>query len=282
MFWAEIEEGRNSNVVARGFAKMPNAILRNPQLSRDARLCYAILRSYAWDDGHTFVGQETLARDLGCTARRVRDYIKELEAAGLVSPERRGLNLTNRYHLYDEDVDLRLHGDGLMSLPPQRPGTESELAAQVEGDSVERKQASYPTGNGYPVREEADFLLDRKPTSDYVDSGLLDASIQDSDPYEDAGIPLALRAGAQGAPYPQKEIDTPTSFTESEQEPVASLEYERRVWQARPYLEAADIDVDSLPAGERAECLRLVDQMIAAGYGPNHVREVALSGRTML
>jgi hypothetical protein len=34
--------------LAKGFTLIPNYILRHPDLSRDAKLLYAILLSYAW------------------------------------------------------------------------------------------------------------------------------------------------------------------------------------------------------------------------------------------
>lgn len=76
---------------------MPNAVLRDPDLSIGAKLTFAALLSYAWEQGRCFPGQERLAHDLGVTPRTVINYLKELQSKGLVLAERRGGQRTNRY-----------------------------------------------------------------------------------------------------------------------------------------------------------------------------------------
>lgn len=79
------------------FAMIPNDTLRDSSLSLQARALYGILVSYAWQDGFTFVGQETLAKDAGLSSRQVRSYIKELVGKKLIDTKRRGMNTTNLY-----------------------------------------------------------------------------------------------------------------------------------------------------------------------------------------
>ncbi len=73
-----------------GFVLLPRTLLHAPGLSRDAKLLYAVLLSYAWQQGSCFPGTERLQHDLGCGKNQVTRYLQELEDAGLVSRRRRG------------------------------------------------------------------------------------------------------------------------------------------------------------------------------------------------
>ena len=85
-------------VVAQGFTQIPNAILRCSGLSAGSRLLYAILLSYAWQDGECFPGQERLADDLGFKSTRgIRKLLAELKDTGLIRVTRRGKMQTNVY-----------------------------------------------------------------------------------------------------------------------------------------------------------------------------------------
>ncbi len=89
-----------------GFTQIPNAILRNPDISSGAKVAYGVLLSYAWQDDHCFPGQERMARDMGVTERSVITYLKQLDESGLISIKRRGLGKTNLYtieRIRDED-----------------------------------------------------------------------------------------------------------------------------------------------------------------------------------
>ena len=84
--------------LAQGFTQIPNAILRCPALSAGSRLLYAILLSYAWQDGECFPGQERLADDLGFKSTRgIRKLLVELKDVGLIQVIRRGRTRTNLY-----------------------------------------------------------------------------------------------------------------------------------------------------------------------------------------
>ena len=47
-----------------GFVLLPRTLLHAPGLSRDAKLLYAILLSYAWQQGSCFPGYARLQADL--------------------------------------------------------------------------------------------------------------------------------------------------------------------------------------------------------------------------
>lgn len=83
-----------------GFTQVPNFILRDARLSVGAKVTYAMFLSYAWHNDLCFPGQDRLAADMGLTRPRVTQLIGELENAGLISIQRRGLGKTNLYTIH--------------------------------------------------------------------------------------------------------------------------------------------------------------------------------------
>ena len=65
-----------------------------------AKLIYAMLLKYARELDECFPGQRKLADDLGSSERSVRSWLKELEAAGLVSIKQRGQGRPNLYTVH--------------------------------------------------------------------------------------------------------------------------------------------------------------------------------------
>jgi biotin operon repressor len=90
-----------NEALRHGFTQLPNYVLRDKQLSFGARLSYAVLLSYAWQEESCFPGQDRMARDLGVSRRMLSDYLKELKQRGYIAWERRGLNKTNIYYILD-------------------------------------------------------------------------------------------------------------------------------------------------------------------------------------
>lgn len=97
----EIERNMKINSadpIARfGFTQLPNFILRNSELSANAKTAYSLLLSYAWHNNLCFPGQERLAEHMGTHVATVSRAIKELEAYSLIQIERRGQGKTNFY-----------------------------------------------------------------------------------------------------------------------------------------------------------------------------------------
>jgi len=87
-------------VSAQGFTQVPNFILRSKDLSVGAKLTYAMLLSYAWQNDFCFPGQETLATDMGSGKRSIVRYLDELERAKCISIRRQGLGKPNIYTLH--------------------------------------------------------------------------------------------------------------------------------------------------------------------------------------
>ena len=92
-----------------GFTQVPNAILRTDKLTPAAKMTYAMLLSYAWQNDFCFPGQERLAQDIGVSDRSVRTYLKELEGKGLLSIKQQGQGKPNLYFL---DLQAKLLTDG--------------------------------------------------------------------------------------------------------------------------------------------------------------------------
>jgi hypothetical protein len=87
-------------VTRHGFTQVPNFILTKKELSVGAKLAYAMLLKYAWDNNACFPGQVKLAEDMGAGERSVRTYLNELEGASLLEITQRGLGKTNLYRLF--------------------------------------------------------------------------------------------------------------------------------------------------------------------------------------
>ena len=87
-------------VTRHGFTQVPNFILTNKDISVGAKLAYAMLLKYAWNDDACFPGQLELADDMGAWERSIRTYLKELESMGILEIKQRGLGKTNLYRLF--------------------------------------------------------------------------------------------------------------------------------------------------------------------------------------
>ena len=90
-----------NEALKRGFTQIPNYVLRDIVLSAGARLTFAMLLSYAWQEDSCFPGQERLAVDLGVSDRAVRKYLTELKERGYIDWKQQGLNKTNIYYILD-------------------------------------------------------------------------------------------------------------------------------------------------------------------------------------
>jgi hypothetical protein len=84
-------------VTRHGFTQVPNFILKSDAISPGAKLAYAMLLHYAWQNDFCFPGQERLAGDMGVGKRSVIRFMAELAKAGFIAVKRRGLGQTNLY-----------------------------------------------------------------------------------------------------------------------------------------------------------------------------------------
>ncbi len=107
-----------NEALKHGFAQIPRYVLCDRKLSFGARLTYAVLLSYAWQEGSCFPGQQKMASNLGVTRQMVNTYLSELKQHTYIDWERRGLGKTNVYYILDyqpldieADVKQGLHQD---------------------------------------------------------------------------------------------------------------------------------------------------------------------------
>lgn len=123
-----------------GFTSIPNRVLENSELTLGARMAYAMLLKYAWQDGFCYPAQQRIAHDLGVTDRSVRTFLNELRVAGLIEWKHQGLNKPNIYYV--------------MRLPARTPATDARPGPE-KFSAPDRK----PTSG-----------QERKRPSDYKDS----------------------------------------------------------------------------------------------------------------
>ena len=90
-----------NEMLRAGFAALPYLVLRDTRLSIGARVTYAVLLMYAWQEEACFAGQEKMSKDIGVSDRQVRDYLKELQDHGYIRIKRQGLNKPNLYYILD-------------------------------------------------------------------------------------------------------------------------------------------------------------------------------------
>jgi DNA-binding MarR family transcriptional regulator len=90
-----------NEALKQGFTQLPRYILKDKKLSFGARLTYAVLLSYAWQDDSCFPGQDKIAGDLGVSRQAVNGYLTELKDNEYINWERRGLGKTNIYYILD-------------------------------------------------------------------------------------------------------------------------------------------------------------------------------------
>lgn len=83
----------------KGFTQVPNAILRSKKLSMGAKMAYAALLSYAWQNDFCFPGQQRLGDDIGVTRQTANEYLQELKAKRFIKVTRKGQGRPNIYEL---------------------------------------------------------------------------------------------------------------------------------------------------------------------------------------
>ena len=96
-----------NEMLRAGFAALPYAVLRNTSLSIGARLTYAVLLSYAWQEDSTFVGQAKMAKDMGISERQLQRYLYELRDSGYIDISRADRRFNNTYIIKDAKTKLR-------------------------------------------------------------------------------------------------------------------------------------------------------------------------------
>jgi hypothetical protein len=90
-----------NGALKHGFTQLPRYVLQDKKLSFGARLTYAVLLSYAWQEDSCFPGQERMSKDLGTTDRSVRRFLAELKKTSYIDWKQQGLGKPNIYYILD-------------------------------------------------------------------------------------------------------------------------------------------------------------------------------------
>lgn len=130
-------EIRAGGSLAQGFGIVPNAVWRLT-LGNYAQALYVRLVCYvASGRGACYPGQASLADDLGCSERSVRNAMDELRERGLLEVHRRGRNLTNIYTVHGPEADRPPgsdEGPAPRADPPTGTTCRSEPAPPADPD----------------------------------------------------------------------------------------------------------------------------------------------------
>jgi len=124
-----------------GYVVLSKLILYAANLSAEAKILYAYLLGYAYQEAHCFPGYGALCTDLGKTEKTVRNFMRELELANLLQQKRRGLGKTNIYvlsSLSKAKIQLQAHHAQSQNGKISRSGT-------VDFPVLEREQ--FPSNN---------------------------------------------------------------------------------------------------------------------------------------
>ena len=114
-----------------GFVLLPRTLLHAPGLSRDAKLLYAVLLSYAWQRGSCFPGYARLQADLGCGDQPGHQVPAGAGGRRPGHPAPAGLGKTTLYTLHDPPA----RPAGRIRPPPSaRPNPDPRAPESQIGD----------------------------------------------------------------------------------------------------------------------------------------------------
>ena len=90
-----------NEMMQAGFSALPYLVMKAKSLSVGARLTYAFLLMYAWQEGSCFAGQKKMAEDMGVSERHLRRFLSELRETGYIKIQRKDKRFTNTYIITD-------------------------------------------------------------------------------------------------------------------------------------------------------------------------------------
>lgn len=91
-----------NELLRSGFAAFPYLVMRDKAVSLGARMTYAFLLMYSWQEGSCFPGQQKMANQMGVSERQLRRYLYELSASGYIRIERTDKRYNNTYIILDK------------------------------------------------------------------------------------------------------------------------------------------------------------------------------------
>lgn len=95
-------------ILGNGFIQFPRVVSRaGKRISPMAKITFAALLDYAWQDGFCFPAQDRLARDIGANEKSIRKYLAELQDLQLIEVRKQGRGLHNVYYINEEAPILK-------------------------------------------------------------------------------------------------------------------------------------------------------------------------------
>ena len=95
-------------VLSGGFIQLPRVVTRaGKRISPMAKITFATLLDYAWQDGFCYPAQERLARDIGTNEKSVRKYLSELQTLEIIEVKKPGRGLHNIYYINEDAPVLK-------------------------------------------------------------------------------------------------------------------------------------------------------------------------------
>jgi len=91
-----------NEMMRAGFAAFPYLVMRDKTLSIAARLTYAFLLMYAWQEGSCFTRQTKMAETMGVSRRAMQRYLYELRDAEYIAIDRTDKRYNNTYIILDK------------------------------------------------------------------------------------------------------------------------------------------------------------------------------------
>ncbi len=110
----------------KGWTRLDNATIRDPELSLQAKGLLMIIRSFIWGDDPKFPSNAVLAECAGVSARYVRTLLEELEGRGFLKDRKshgaRELNMSTPepgFHLNERTPEPGFHPGTIVPPPPE-------------------------------------------------------------------------------------------------------------------------------------------------------------------
>lgn len=97
-----------NEILRSGFAAFPYLVMEDKELSIGARMTYAFLLKYAWQEGSCFAGQKRIAEDMGVSERQLQRYLYQLRDHKYIRIERKDKRYNNTYILLDRKKPYKL------------------------------------------------------------------------------------------------------------------------------------------------------------------------------
>jgi Helix-turn-helix domain len=185
--------------LAGGFVQLPRVVLRARNLTRDSKLLYAILLSYAWQAGQCFPGYKRLCQDMQAGETMVRQYMHELKVNRLVSWKRRGLNQTNIYVL------LKLDNAHLVAEPSKTEVPEPRIPEHKE----EPKGIDFSLRNSKVGTDEGQAQTAANPESPLHHASIPNVPRVRSGEFTTVGELIAARRQKESSERAQKPTEPP-------------------------------------------------------------------------